>query len=86
MPTAALTYRRWVARSIARALLADAEQPCARLKAHLHRCATRGVQPDDDAAALRGHIGWVGQLNPARAAKLQAWFDRIDWTRAATDG
>ena len=57
-----------------------------RLKAHLHRCATRGVRPDDDAAALRGQIGWAAQLNPARAAKLQAWYDRIDWTRTATDG
>ena len=57
-----------------------------RLKAHLHRCATRGVRPDDDAAALRGQIGWVAQLNPARAAKLQAWYDRIDWTRGAAEG
>jgi RNA-directed DNA polymerase len=57
-----------------------------RLKAQLHRCATRGVRPDDDAAALRGQVGWVAQLNPARAAKLQAWYDRIDWTRTATGG
>jgi hypothetical protein len=57
-----------------------------RLKAHLHRCATRGVRPDDDAAALRGQIAWVAQLNPARAAKLQTWYDRIDWTRHAAEG
>ena len=57
-----------------------------RLKAQLHRCATRGVRPDDDPAALRGQVGWVAQLNPARGAKLQAWYDRIDWTRAMTGG
>lgn len=57
-----------------------------RLKARLHRCATRGPQPDDDAATLRGQIGWVAQLNPARAAKLQAWYDRIDWNRPTADG
>lgn len=57
-----------------------------RLKARLHRCATHGVRPDDDAAALRGQVGWVAQLNPARAAKLQAWYDRIDWTRHAAEG
>jgi RNA-directed DNA polymerase len=57
-----------------------------RLKARLHRCATHGVRPDDDAAALRGQIGWVAQLNPVRAAKLQACYDRIDWTRTLADG
>jgi len=57
-----------------------------RLKARLHRCATRGVRPDDDAATLRGQIGWVVQLNAARAEKLRGWYDRIDWTRRATDG
>jgi hypothetical protein len=57
-----------------------------RLKARLHRCATRGVRPDDDAAALRGQIAWVTQLNPARAATLQDWYDRIDWTRTLADG
>lgn len=57
-----------------------------RLKARLHRCATRGVRPDDDAAALRGQIAWVAQLNAARAATLQGWYDRIDWTRTLADG
>ena len=56
-----------------------------RLKARLHRCATRGIGPDDDRGVLQGRIAWAAQLNPQRAAKLQAWYDRIDWTRRACD-
>jgi RNA-directed DNA polymerase len=30
-------------------------------------------------AALAGHVAHAAMLNPARGAKLQAIFDRIDW-------
>jgi hypothetical protein len=53
------------------------------LKARLHRCLVNG--PGADAARLRaelqGRIAWAAQLNPARAAKLQKTFERIEWSR-----
>jgi hypothetical protein len=58
-----------------------------RLKAVLHNCVKLGPTSQnresvsDFRAYLRGRIAFVRQLNPARAAKLQRLFDRIDWRR-----
>ena len=55
------------------------------LKAILHNCAARGVEGQNRAghpefrAHLLGRIGQVGELNPARGARLRAVFDRIAW-------
>ena len=55
------------------------------LKAKLHNCVRMGwkSQRPEDCADYRSHllgrIGWCQQLNPTRAAKLQALFDAIDW-------
>ena len=53
MPPAALTYRRWIARALARALLADAEQPGAR---ELHALQARA------AATLGERPAWLNEL------------------------
>jgi hypothetical protein len=60
-----------------------------RLKAVLHDAATHGPaaanragHPDFEAH-LRGRIAWVAEANPARATRLRASFDRIDWAGAA---
>lgn len=56
-----------------------------RLKAVLHRCVQNGPEAEnrerhpDFRAHLQGRIAWVGQLNPARAARLQALFERVQW-------
>lgn len=46
-----------------------------RLKARVHRFATYGnATPDatDECAVLLGHVAWLAQSHPARAAKLRA--------------
>jgi RNA-directed DNA polymerase len=56
-----------------------------RLRALLHNAARDG--PDahnrdrvpDFEAHVRGRIGWVTALNPARGEKLQRMFERVDW-------
>jgi hypothetical protein len=50
-----------------------------RLRAELHRAASRGA---DEAARARllGRIAWAEALNPARGAKLRRAFARIDGT------
>lgn len=55
------------------------------LKAVLHDCrrngpraANRNAHPEFRAHLL-GRISWVGALNSARGARLQAMFDEIDW-------
>lgn len=56
-----------------------------RLKAELHNAVQQGWRAQnhlgvtDYCAHLRGRIAWCRQLNPARAEKLQALFERIDW-------
>ncbi len=56
-----------------------------QLKAILHNCVQQGPHTQnrsgvsDFRAHLRGRIGWVEHLHPARGAKLRAWFDRIIW-------
>nr|WP_255719701.1 reverse transcriptase family protein [Pelomonas sp. P8] len=56
-----------------------------RLKATLHRCVVDGPAGQnreghaDFRAHLQGRVAWAAQLNPAKARKLQALFDRIDW-------
>jgi RNA-directed DNA polymerase len=40
----------------------------------------RDTLPDFNSH-LRGRIAWVRSVNVAKAARLQAIFDRIDWTR-----
>jgi hypothetical protein len=58
-----------------------------RLKAVLHLCATRGASAQNSGAHphwqehLRGRVAWAAQLNPAKARRLQALFERIDWSR-----
>lgn len=45
------------------------------LKARVHRFATRGratTDAADECAVLLGHIAWLAQAHPARAAKLRA--------------
>ena len=57
------------------------------LRAQLHGCVTHGPAAHnreghaDLRAHLRGRIAWAAQLNPQRAARLQALFERIDWSR-----
>ena len=46
-----------------------------RLKARVHRFATYGnATPGatDECAVLLGHVAWLAQSHPARAAKLRA--------------
>jgi hypothetical protein len=58
-----------------------------RLKAILHRCVVDGPsgQNRDGHADWRGHlqgrVAWAAQLNAAKAEKLRALLDRIDWSR-----
>ena len=55
------------------------------LKALLHNAVRFGPESQnrerhpDFRAHLLGRIGWVQQLNPDRAARLRASFDRIVW-------
>lgn len=57
-----------------------------RLRAVLHQCVRDGPAAQnrdahpDFRAHLLGRIAWARQLNPARAARLAAVYDRIDWT------
>jgi retron-type reverse transcriptase len=56
-----------------------------RIKAVLHNCARGGPASQnrdgrgDFREHLLGRIGYVKQLNPARGAKLEALFARIEW-------
>lgn len=58
-----------------------------RLKAVLHQCAVHGAASQNRDGVphwrqhLQGRIAWVAQLNAGKAARLQRWFDRIDWSR-----
>ena len=58
-----------------------------RLKALLHRCAVQGpaAQNTEGVADFRAHlmglVGWAAQVNPPKAARLQALLARIDWGR-----
>lgn len=58
-----------------------------RLKATLHRCVANGPSAENRAALphwrehLTGRVAWAVQLNPAKAARLQALLARIDWGR-----
>jgi hypothetical protein len=55
------------------------------LKATLHNCVKHGPEPQnrsthpDFRAHLLGRIAHVGTWNPARAGKLKALFDQVDW-------
>jgi retron-type reverse transcriptase len=55
------------------------------LKAILHNCVQRGAASqnrgvhDDYRAHIAGRIGYLRNLNPSKAEKLQATFDRIAW-------
>lgn len=63
-----------------------------RLKAVLHDAVARGparANRDGHAdfrAHLRGRLAWAESLNPARAAKLRALFERIAWGDAGGAG
>jgi len=56
-----------------------------RLRALLHNAARDGpaahnrTRLPDFEAHVRGRIGWVSALNPARGEKLQRMFERVDW-------
>ena len=58
-----------------------------RIKAILTNCVRRGPSTQNHerhgnfAAHLLGRIAHVNQLNPARAEKLRALFQQIDWNR-----
>ncbi len=55
------------------------------LKATLHNCVQHGPEGQNRAdhpdfrAHLLGRIAHVASLNPDRAEKLKAMFDRVDW-------
>lgn len=57
-----------------------------RLRAILHRCATQGpmTQTDWPLTAWRDHlhgrVTWAEQLNPEKAKRLRALWNRIDWS------
>ena len=56
-----------------------------RLKAILCNCARHGPdgqnceRRENFRASLLGKIAHVEMINPARAKRLRAWFDRIVW-------
>ena len=56
-----------------------------RLEAVLVNCARRGAAAEnregrkDFREHLRGRVAMVAQVNPAHAAKLWRWFERIVW-------
>ena len=56
-----------------------------RLRATLHNCARFGPRSQSELplaelrAQLRGRVEWCA-VNPARATKLRALFDAIDWS------
>lgn len=58
-----------------------------RLKAILHRCVVEGPASQnrnghaDWRGHLQGRVAWAAQLNPAKAQKLKALLDRVDWSR-----
>ncbi len=58
-----------------------------RLKALLHRCVIDGPASQNTHAVVdwRGHligrVAWARQLNAAKATRLGALLDRIDWSR-----
>lgn len=58
-----------------------------RLKATLFRCVVSGPAGQnrdghaDWRAHLQGRVAWAAQLNPAKAQRLKALLDRIDWAR-----
>jgi RNA-directed DNA polymerase len=58
-----------------------------RLKATLHRCVVDGPAAQnrdghaDWRAHLQGRVAWATQLNAAKAHKLKALLDLIDWAR-----
>lgn len=57
-----------------------------RLKAILTNCRRRGPESQnrdgrpDFRAHLQGRVAWFRQVNAGRGEKLQALFERIDWT------
>ncbi|WP_457336833.1 reverse transcriptase family protein [Rhizobacter sp. P5_C2] len=57
-----------------------------RLRAVLHQCALHGPASQnrdghaDFRAHLWGRVQWATQLNPAKAERLQARWQRIDWS------
>lgn len=61
------------------------------LKATIHNCLRSGPASQNRAAHpnfrahLEGRITWVEQINPPRAAKLRAIFEKIDWAPPATN-
>ncbi|AKF10381.1 reverse transcriptase family protein [Sandaracinus amylolyticus] len=65
---------------------AVAREEYERLRAILHRAATRGPSPDelgahrDLRAHLAGRIAWIAQWSERRGAKLAAMLARIDWS------
>jgi hypothetical protein len=61
-----------------------------RLKAILTRCIRHGPGGENrDGRAdfhgwLQGRVAWCSSINPARGAKLQGLFARIDWRAGAS--
>jgi len=59
-----------------------------RLRAVLHQCVLHGPASQnredhvDFRAHLRGKLDWATQLNPLKARRLHALWDRIDWSVA----
>jgi hypothetical protein len=88
-PRKTRVMRRSARQSLAGAVVNDrpnvARADFDALKATLHNCARTGPSGqnreahDDFRAHLLGRIAHVATLNPARAAKLRAIFDRVEW-------
>ena len=59
-----------------------------RLRAILHQCRLHGPHAQnreghaDFRAHLRGRVDWATQLNPAKARRLHALWEQIDWGTA----
>ncbi|MFO0646589.1 MAG: reverse transcriptase family protein [Polyangiales bacterium] len=82
MPSA---QRQRVAGVVVNEGVAVARDEYDRLRATLHRCATRGVAyaqiacEGDPRAHLAGRVAWVASTSAKRGEKLRALLDRIAW-------
>ncbi|WP_370946552.1 reverse transcriptase family protein [Amycolatopsis sp. cg5] len=78
-------HRQRVAGLVVNSAPAAARADYDDLRAVLHNCARTGPAAQnryghpDFRAYLLGRIGWAGTGHPARAARLRALFDRVEW-------
>jgi hypothetical protein len=82
---AAAHQRQRVAGLVVNSSPAVARDEYDALRALLHNCGQTGPEPQnhhghpDFRAHVLGRISWAGSGHPARAARLRAMFDRVDW-------